>query len=123
MSQMRAITLIIYSKGIASLQFLRTPVLATHIHSKYIKPRFFQMQIALSSTNTLIASGCISQSVKAVPNYIFVSHKLDLEKPTRQPGKKKRDHEKKTNCIILLKNSYIIKFNLISASKSVYMQL
>ncbi len=37
---------------------------------------------------------------KAVPNYIFVSRKLDVEKPTRQPGKKKRGHEKKTNCII-----------------------
>ena len=32
---------------------------------------------------------------KAVPSNIFVSRKLDLEKPTRQSGKKKRGHEKK----------------------------
>ncbi len=34
-------------------------------------------------------------SDQAVPNYIFVSRKRDLEKPIRQPGKKKRGHEKK----------------------------
>ncbi len=33
---------------------------------------------------------------KAVPNYIFVSRKLDLEKPTRQSGKKTRPWKKRT---------------------------
>ncbi len=32
---------------------------------------------------------------KAVPNYIFVSRKFDLEKPTRQPGEKKTGPWKK----------------------------
>ena len=35
-----------------------------------------------------INSWCNVECNQAVPNYIFVSRKLDLEKPTRQPGKK-----------------------------------
>ena len=66
----------------------------------------------------LIGSITYTGVFKAVPSYIFVSRKLDLEKPTRQSGKK-NEAMKKKRTVKSYRKTYIIKFNLLSTTKLV----